>query len=118
MTSVDLMGVAIDWLDAYRAGDLFIVDLYADDASLQCHCGGEKELRGTDAITAYWRHRLVENPAGDLIDLQWDGSDVVLDFRVPGGIVQAMLTFDADGSLLRSRCGPLQSGHPAPRLSA
>ena len=107
MTSVDLMAAAIDWLDAYRAGDLFIVDLYADDASLQCHCSGEKKLRGTDAITAYWRQRLVENPAGDLIDLQWDGSDVVLDFRVPGGVVQAMLTFDADGSLLRSRCGPL-----------
>ena len=85
------------------------VDLYADDALLQCHCGGEKELRGTNAVAGYWRQRL-ENPAGDLIDLQWDGSDVVLDFRVPGGIVQAMLTFDADGSLLRSRCGPLQSG--------
>ena len=118
MTSVDLMAAAIDWLDAYRAGDLFIVDLYADDASLQCHCSGKKELRGTDAITAYWRQRLVEKPAGDLIDLQWDGSDVVLDFRVPGGIVQAMLTFDADGSLLRSRCSLLQSGNPAPRLSA
>ena len=50
-----------------------------------------KELRGTDAITAYWRQRLAETPAGDLIDLQWDGSDVVLDFRVPGGIVQATL---------------------------
>ena len=72
----------------------------------------KKKLRGTDAITAYWRQRLVENPAGDLIDLQWDGSDVVLDFRVPGGIVQAMLTFDADGSLLRSRCSLLQSANP------
>ena len=118
MTSVDLMGVAIDWLDAYRAGDLFIVDLYADDASLQCHCGGEKELRGTDAITAYWRHRLVENPAGDLIDLQWDGSDVVLDFRVPGELCRRCSRLMPTGSLLRSRCGPLQSGHPAPRLSA
>jgi hypothetical protein len=35
MTSVDLMGLAIDWLGAYRASDLFIVDCYADDASLQ-----------------------------------------------------------------------------------
>ena len=118
MIPVDLMAAVIDWLDAYRAGDLFIVDCYADNASLQCHCGGEKELRGTDAITAYWHQRLVETPAGDLIDLRWDGSDVVLDFRVPGGVVQTMLTFNADGSLLRSRCGPLQSGHPAPRLSA
>ena len=107
MSSVDLMAIAVDWLDAYRAGDLFVVDCYADGASLQCDCGGKKEMRGTDAITAYWRQRLVETPAGDLIDLQWDGSDVVLDFRVPGGVVQTMLTFNADGSLLRSRCGPL-----------
>ena len=78
MSSVDLMVIAIDWLDAYRAGDLFIVDCYADDASLQCDCEGGKELRGTDAITAYWHQRLVEKPAGELIDLQWDGSDIVL----------------------------------------
>ena len=109
MSSVDLMGIAIDWLDAYRAGDLFIVDCYADDASLRCDCGGGNELRGTDAITAYWQQRLVENPGGELIDLHWNGSDIVLDFRVPGGVVQATLTFDADGALLRSRCGPLNN---------
>ncbi len=33
--------------------------------------------------------------------------DIVLHYRVPGGVVQTMLTFNADGSLLRSRCGPL-----------
>jgi hypothetical protein len=42
--------------------------------------------------------------------LQWDGSDIVLDFRVTGGAMRARLTFDADGSLLRSQCGLLQSG--------
>ena len=109
MTSFDPMAVAIDWLDAYRAGDLFIVDLYAEDASLRCDCGGEKELRGAGAITAYWQQRLVEEPAGELIDLQWEGSNVALDFRVPGGIVKAMLTFNADGSLRRSRCGPFNN---------
>jgi hypothetical protein len=108
-TSDDLLAVAIDWLDAYRAGDLFIVDCYADDASLQCDCGGRKDWRGTDAITAYWHQWLVERPAGELIDLQWKGSDVVLDFRVPGGVVRATLIFDADGALLHSRCGPLNN---------
>ena len=109
LTSLDLMAVAIDWLDAYRAGDLFIVDLYADDASLQCDCNGKKELRGADAIAAYWHQRLVEKPAGELIDLQLDGSNIVLHFRVPGGVVQTMLTFDSDGSLRRSRCGLLNN---------
>jgi hypothetical protein len=109
MTSVDLMGFAIDWLDAYRAGDLFIVDCYADDAYLQCECGGKKELRGTEAITAYWHQRLVDKPAGELIDLRWGGSDIVLHFHAPGGALQATLTFDPDGSLRRSRCSPLNN---------
>ena len=109
MNSVDLMGIAVEWLDCYQAGDLFIVDLYADDASLECDCEGQKELHGKGAIAAYWHQRLVETPAGELIDLQYNGSDVVLDFRVPDGVVQAMLTFDTDGSLLRSRCGPLNN---------
>lgn len=30
--SFDPMAEAIDWLDAYRAGDISIVDMYADDA--------------------------------------------------------------------------------------
>lgn len=96
-----------DWLEAYRAGDLFIVDYYGYHASLQCDCVGGNELRGTDAITAYWRQRLIEKPADELIDLQLDGSDIVLHYRVAGGIVQALLTFGAGGSLRRSRCGPL-----------
>jgi len=108
MSSVDLMAIAIDWLDAYRAGDIFIVDCYADDARLQCNCGGKTEFRGTHAIATYWSHRLVEKPAGELIDLQWDGSDVVLHFGVSNEIVQATLTFDADGTLRHSRCGPVQ----------
>jgi ketosteroid isomerase-like protein len=108
MSSVDLTVAALDWLEAYRAGDPFIVDCYSDDASLRCDCIGGNELRGTDAITAYWRQRLIEKPADELIDLQLDGSDIVLHYRVAGGVVQARLTFDADGSLRRSRCGPLK----------
>lgn len=104
MSSIDLIAIAIDWLDAYRAGDLFIVDCYADDASLQCDCGDKKELRGAHAIAAYWHQRFVETCAGDLIDLQWNGSDVVLHFRASDEILQAVLTFNPDGSLQRSRC--------------
>lgn len=105
MSAVDLMAIAIEWLDAYRAGDLFIVDFYADDASLQCDCAGKTETRGLHAIASYWRQRLVGKPAGELIDLQWDSSDVVLHFRVSDEIVEAVLTFNPDGSLRRSRCG-------------
>ena len=34
MNSFDPMAAAVDWLDAYRANDLSIVELYAADASL------------------------------------------------------------------------------------
>ena len=109
MSSVDLMAIAVDWLDAYRAGDLFIIDFYDVDASLQCDCGGKKESRGTHAIAAYWQQRLVQEPVGELIELQSDGSDVVLHFRMSAEIVKATLTFNPDGSLRHSRCGPLNN---------
>ena len=109
MSSVDFVAIAIDWLDAYRAGDIFIIDFYDIDASLRCDCGGEKELYGTHAIATYWQQRLVQKPARELIELRSDGSDVVLHFRVSGEIVKATLTFNPDGSLRHSRCGPLNN---------
>lgn len=65
----------------------------------------QKELLGTHTITACWRERLVETPAGEVTDLQWYGSEVVLHFRVSDEIVEAVLTFNQDGSVRRSRCG-------------
>ena len=109
MSSVDLMAIAVDWLDAYRAGDLFIIDFYDIDASLQCDCGGKKEFRGTNAIAAFWQQRLVEQPVGELIELRSDDSDVVLHFRVSDDTVKATLTFNPDGSLRHSRCGRLNN---------
>ncbi len=103
----DPMAAATDWLDAYRAATLSIVDFYASDATLECDCDGKIELRGREAIAAYWRQRFNENPAGELTDLQRDGNDVVVNYRVPDGIVQAILMFDAGGMIERSRCSPL-----------
>ena len=53
MSTFDPMAAAIDWLDAYRAASLSIVDLYAELASLECVCGGRRIMVGHDAITAY-----------------------------------------------------------------
>ena len=109
----DLMAAAIDWVDAYRAASLSIVDMYAPDASLDCDCDGKIGLRGREAIAVYWRQRFTENPAGELVDLQWTGSAVALDYRVLDDMVQAILTFDAKGKLRHSRCSPL-NGPMAP----
>ena len=106
MNSFDPMAAAVDWLDAYRASALSIVDMYAIDASLECDCGGRKVLFGRSAITEYWRRRFVGEPAGELENLQPDGDDVVVSYSVPDGIVQAVLQFDGNGKLKRSRCGP------------
>jgi hypothetical protein len=117
MSTFDPMAAAIDWLDAYRAASLSIVDLYAELASLECACGGRKIMVGHDAITAYWGQRFREKPAGELVDLQHTGPDIVVGYRVPDGVVQALLRFDDVGKIERSRCGPL-SGDPAEALSS
>jgi ketosteroid isomerase-like protein len=106
MSSVDPMAAAIDWLDAYRAASLSIVDLYATDAVLACDCDGPKTIQGHAAITEYWRQRFVEKPADELVDLQVDGEAIVVSFKVHADSVQATLHFDSDGKIRRSICNP------------
>lgn len=102
----DPLAVAIDWLDAYRAGSHSILGFYTDEAGLDCGCGGRKELFGRDAIAAYWRRRFAESPAGELLDLQLKDGDAVLEYRVNGAVVKAVLRFDGEGRIRRSFCGP------------
>ena len=109
MSSDDPTAVAISWLDAYRAASLSILDLYADDASLECACNGGETLCGRAAIEAYWRRRFVEAPACDLVNLQRDGRTVAVSYTAPGGTVQAILHFNESLKIVRSQCGPLES---------
>ncbi|MHC4043484.1 hypothetical protein [Bradyrhizobium sp. 23AC] len=49
------MAIAIDWLDAYRAGDIeAILGMYAEGAVVRCGCGGVKTITGNEALRAYW----------------------------------------------------------------
>ena len=53
--SFDPMAAAIDWLDAYRAGDIEgSLRMYADDAVVRCGCGGTKTITGKERLRAYW----------------------------------------------------------------
>jgi len=106
MSSFDPMAAAIDWLDAYRANDLSIVDFYALDASLECGCSGQATVIGRNALAEYWRLRFVENPAGELEALQMEGAAVVVSYAVPEGIVQARLNFNDAGEIVRCQCSP------------
>jgi hypothetical protein len=107
MTSFDPMAVAVDWLDAYRAASFSIVDLYANEAMLECKCGGRTTLAGQRALIEYWRQRFAETPAGELEDLQPDGAAILIGYRVSDGIVQARLYFDEGGKIMRSYCEPI-----------
>jgi len=106
MSSFDPMAAAIDWLDAYRAKALSIVELYAEDAALECACGGAKVLHGRTAIAEYWRQRFAEKPAGELTDIHPEGDYVVVGYRVPDCVVQAILRFNSEGKIRFSICGP------------
>ena len=109
MASFDPMAAAIDWLDAYRAASSSIVDLYADGAALECACTRQAIIFGREAIAEYWRQHFMEQPAGELTDLRPDGDAIVVSYRVPDGIVRAILEFDPSGKIERSRCAPLRS---------
>lgn len=108
MRSFDPMAAAIDWLDAYRANDLSIIDLYAPDASLECGCNGRATITGRNALTEYWRQRFVERPAGELDGLQMDGRAVVVSYAAPEGTVRARLGFNDAGEIVHSECGPVR----------
>jgi hypothetical protein len=109
MSSFDPMGAAVDWLDAYRARALSILDLYADDAKILCGCGGEQAPSDSAERRSYWTSRFVEKPAGVLVDLEDRGGDVVaVTYRTSAETVQAVLAFDAASGLITlHRCGPL-----------
>jgi ketosteroid isomerase-like protein len=51
---IDAMATAVDWLDAYRAGDIeSILNLFADNAGVECRCGTIKINNGRHALQAY-----------------------------------------------------------------
>ncbi|MGY4431597.1 hypothetical protein ACVWWO_004074 [Bradyrhizobium sp. F1.13.1] len=59
MSDFDQMGIVVDWVDACRKGDLAaLLDLYADDAHVECTCNGTQRYRGRSELEAYWQPRL------------------------------------------------------------
>jgi ketosteroid isomerase-like protein len=105
--SFDTMAIAVDWLDAYRAGDLnALLNLYDDEACLECGCGGRTILVGKAGLKEYWAERLVRQAALELEDLQPDGDGVALAYNTSEGLVRAVFSFNETGKIARCRCGP------------
>lgn len=108
MKPIDPMAVVLDWLDAYRAASIDeVVGMYSADAVIECACDGRKIIHGQPALQAYWRHRISNEPALDLIDLGMSGASVVVSYTTCGGVVQALLDKGEDGLISRTRCGPI-----------
>lgn len=106
MSSFDPMAAAVDWLDAYRAADPDIANLYATDATVEC-CDGHTTLVGRKAIAQYWRMRFLEKPASRLEDLRANGDTVLVSYAVPGETLRVTLRFSEAGEISRSSCTPI-----------
>lgn len=105
--SFDPMAVAIDWLDAYRRGDIDqILGLYDEQATVECACDGKPVISGTSAIAAYWRHRIDNCPALSLEDIQPYGERVALSYWTAEGTVAVAFEFNDAGKIRRTQCGP------------
>lgn len=100
------MAAAIDWLDAYRAGDIeAILEMYAEDAVV--HCGGVKTITSREALRAYWIDRLREHPASKLDDLNPSHNDgTIISYVTTTGVMSARFAFDAAGKIKELNCDP------------
>src|SRR3569832_1637868 len=77
----DPIGIVIDWLDACRERRLLdVIELYADEASIECCTGGH--FRGRPALFRYWTPKFEHAGAGAFLlhEVQPDGTRVRLDY--------------------------------------
>ena len=107
----DQIALVVDWLDACRNRDLAtLLDLYADDATLECRCGEAKINEGRAGLESYWKQRL-DTPAPSAFDLEEimpTGDGVVLDYLShEGKPVRIAFSFTRDGKIRATHCLPM-----------
>ena len=104
----DQIAAVVDWLDACRAHNLkALLDLYAQDASLECTCDDQKIHQGRAELESYWRPRLDDfSPtAFSLDDITPAPGGVVLYYISSEGMpVRIFFAFDGNGKILQTRC--------------
>src|SRR5262245_39857958 len=104
------MGIVVDWLDACRKGELrMLLDLYADDAELECRCNGSRLYRGRSGLEAYWGPLLGAFVSAGLRleEISPAPQGVELEYSIAGSLrIRAVFGFSADGKIFHTRCGP------------
>ena len=114
----DQIALVVDWLDACRNRDLAkLLDLYADDATLDCQCGEAKISEGRAGLESYWKPRLdtLAPTAFGLEEIMPTTDGVVLDYLShEGKPVRAAFSFTGDGKIRATHCLPAaESSQPA-----
>jgi hypothetical protein len=106
----DPLGVALDWLDTCRLGELnALLDLYDERAILECECE-YVNLTGRQSLAAYWAPKLESNliSAFTLDDITLTGEGVQIDYKDhEGQPIRAHSRFSPSGKILHTSCGPL-----------
>ncbi len=116
MSDIDQMGIVVDWVDACRKGDLAtLLDLYTDDAQVECACNGTQRFRGRHELETYWGPRLSTfSLAGfGLEEINPGPHGIDLEYSVAGSLrIHASFRFSPDGKIYSTLCGPArQSPH-------
>ena len=116
MRDFDQMGLVVDWVDACRKGDLAtLLDLYADDAEVECACNGTHFYRGRRELETYWGPRLSTfSSAGfGLEEIHPAQNGVDLEYTDAGALrIRASFRFSPEGKIHRTLCVPaLQGSH-------
>jgi ketosteroid isomerase-like protein len=108
----DQIALVVDWLDACRNRDLTaLLDLYAEDARLECRCGGANVSEGRAELESYWRPRLdaLAPAAFGLQEIAPTPEGVVLDYLShEGEPVRMAFTFSRDAKIQRTACLPVE----------
>jgi hypothetical protein len=116
VSDFDQMGIVVDWVDACRKGDLAaLLDLYADDAQLECTCNGTQRYRGRSELETYWGPRLSAfSSAGfGLEEINPVPYGIDLEYSVAGALrIHASFRFSPDGKIRSTLCQPArQNAH-------
>ena len=109
----DQVALVVDWLDACRNHDLSaLLDLYANDATLECGCGEAKVREGRAELESYWQPRLdaLAPTAFGLEEVTPTAEGVVLDYLSnEGKPVRIVFGFTHDGKIRQTSCAPARA---------
>lgn len=114
--SFDPLAAAIDWLHAYRSSDLeTIINMYSDDAVIECGCCAMTTVTGKAALRTYWEQRFQDSVPSDLEDLQPSHEGAMITYQARNGTVvrRPQIQPGRRDRLLAVRASTQRHGDPA-----